>query len=643
MKRIIFYVFLFLGLGELCPALSQPNYGNKGNVVTEEGAWCWFADPRALHYENATKTINSTYIGYIDVHGNIKATQHNFLTGETNEVLIRSWFQPDDHNNPAFLVLPDERIMIFYSRHTDEACFYYRISQKRGDITSLGKEMRIITANNVTYPSPFILSNDPSHIYLCWRGINWHPTIARLTLPDDNDKVFFDWEPKQIVQSTGARPYAKYLSNGKDKIYMTYTTGHPENQNPNNVYFNYINIKDTDPNNITLTDVKGKLLCTINNGVHNVAATSSYASSYPYAVVDNAAYRDWIWQVSRDATGSPVIAMVRINNDKTSHDYYYSKWTGSEWLKIFLVNGGGHFHQTPAIENCYSGGMAIDDANPNVIYCSVPVGGTSGKLYEIVKYMVNTIDYSVTSEAVTSNSVKNNIRPYIIQNSGYSPLKLVWMHGDYFHWIVSARSAGYPTAIYSNYNLYKTPTPLPMPVVRKTYTSKVTGTSVTKGRALVITTDRYAFIAAKITGNFTVSLLLSIDTGAYNGTILQIGDLKYGLNGETLKPYIQRGDTVYNSTNVLGTSGSWKNQPPVTDGKWLAPEKFGYLDLSLTYRDGVLTTYINGLIDQCIEIYDVSLSHLKLGGFKGKVNDCRIYNKAISQTAIKALLSNRRI
>jgi len=634
----LFHVFLFVMLTKFCPALAQ----HKGNVVTEEGAWCWFADPRALHYENAAKTINSTYIGYIDVHGNIKATQHNFLTGATNEVLIRSWFQPDDHDNPVFLVLPDERIMIFYSRHTDEACFYYRVSQKPGDITSLGEEMKIITENNVTYPSPFILSSDPNHIYLCWRGINWHPTIGRLSLPDQNDHVSFDWGPKQVVQSTGARPYAKYQSNGKDKIYMTYTTAHPENQNPNNVYFNYINIKDTNPNNISLTDVKGNLLSVINSSIHNVAATSAYASSYPYAVVDNAAYRDWIWQVSKDATGNPVIAMVRINNDKDSHDYYYAKWTGSEWRKIFLVNGGAHFHQTANIEYCYSGGIAIDDANPNVIYCSVPIGGTSGRVYEIVKYIVDTTDFSVRSEAITRNSVKNNIRPYIIQNSGDSPLRLVWMHGDYFHWIVSASFAGYPTAIYTNYNLYKTTGPLPKPVVRKTFTSKVTGTAVTKSRALFTTTHSYTNIAAKITGDFTVSLLLSIDTAAYGGTILQIGDIKYGLDGQTLKPYIKRGDIIYSSTNVLGTSGRWKNHPPATDGKWLAPEKFGSFNLSLTYTNGVLTTYINGLIDQCIETSNLPLTILKLGGFKGQVKDCRIYNKALSQTAIRAILPQRR-
>ena len=170
-----------------------------GNVVTTEGAWCWFADPRALHYENTSKTINYSYIAYIDVHGSIKATQHNFLTGKNNEVLIRSYFQPDDHDVPSFLVLPDERVMIFYSRHTDEACFYYRISKKAGDITSLGAEMKIVTVDNTTYPSPFIMSDDPTHIYLCWRGINWHPTIAKLSIPDAQDNLSITWGPYQIV------------------------------------------------------------------------------------------------------------------------------------------------------------------------------------------------------------------------------------------------------------------------------------------------------------------------------------------------------------------------------------------------------------------------------------------------------------
>ena len=81
--------------------------------------------------------------------------------------------------------------------------------------------------------------------------------------------------------------------------------------------------------------------------------------------------------------------MVRISEDKTSHNYYYAHWTGKEWKKNFLAHAGGHFHQSSYIEKCYSGGMTIDPAQTNVIYCSVPVEGKYGRKYEIQKYMLN--------------------------------------------------------------------------------------------------------------------------------------------------------------------------------------------------------------------------------------------------------------
>ena len=166
---VLFLTILYVSSIHLSAQKTENVPVGGGYPVTAEGAWCWFADPRALHYENESGTINKTYIGYIDIHGNIKAMQYDFKKKKQEEVLIRSYFQPDDHNNPTFLVLPDERIMIFYSRHTDEACFYYRISQIPGDITMLGEEKVIKTRNNTTYPSPFILSDDPEHIYLCWQ------------------------------------------------------------------------------------------------------------------------------------------------------------------------------------------------------------------------------------------------------------------------------------------------------------------------------------------------------------------------------------------------------------------------------------------------------------------------------------------
>lgn len=573
MKRniVLFLIFLSVGCIRLGAQTSPDLPGGGGYQVSAEGAWCWFADPRALHFENEKGTVNKTYIGYIDVHGNIKAMQYDFKKKTQEEVLVRSYFQPDDHNNPTFLVLPDERIMIFYSRHTDEPCFYYRISRIAGDITTLGEEKVIKTENNTTYPSPFILADDPEHIYLCWRGIGWHPTIAKLSLPDSADNVNVVWGPYQMVQSTGARPYAKYMSNGKDKIYLTYTTGHPDNESPNFLYFNYIDI-----HTLQLKDVEGNVLSTLADGTFKINKSEGYAARYPSTLVDTPSERDWVWQIAADKAGNPVIAMVRISTDKTSHDYYYARWDGSEWKKTFLANAGGHFHQTPNLEKCYSAGMAIDPANTDDVYCSLPVEGKYGRVYEIVKFTMGKDGKVASREAVTRDSRQNNVRPYIIPHSESTPLRLAWMYGNYYDWIVSSQyPQGFCTGIVCDFKGF--------PDRRKK-----------KG---TVTSGNFEFNPRK---PFTLEQTVTLDADNYHGCLLKLGELEYHLNGQTLKPEVRYQGKTYGSTNVLGTSDCWKGESRGTIGQWFTPQKHKSLCLRMEYKGGVLCVYINGLLDQKI-------------------------------------------
>lgn len=604
--------------------LNEETIKFPNNTITDKGAWCWFADPRAIHYENERGTINSTYIGYIDVHGNIKATQIDHLTNTTNEVLIRSWFQPDDHNNPTFLVLPDERVMIFYSRHTDEACFYYRVSQKPGDITTLGKEIRLATSHNTTYPSPFILSDDPDHIYLCWRGIGWHPTIARLTIPDANDEAGFNWGPYQIVRSQegkrGVRPYAKYQSNRKDKIYLAYTTTHPDNQSTNYVYLNYIDI-----NTKELKDIKGNGLTVVGNNIlHDVDATEAYKNEHPFSIVDDSPLRNWLWDLSIDKQGKPVIAMVSISNDKQSHDYYHVRWTGNEWKKTFLTNAGGHFHQSPEIENCYSGGMAIDKANPFIIYGSVPIEGKYGRVYELKKFTVAIDSDDVSEEQLTFDSPKNNIRPFVIFNDNYP--QMAWMYGDYYDWIVSSsRPKGFPTAINTNMILPENS----MNLQQGLLIDRNIG-NVSQGKTKKVKVQNCK--------SFTVALTLSIDSASYYGDILSIKDFSYGIGSEGFpKPYVKNSNNIYTSTNVLGTSDSWQKGRRGTGGQWYPPEKLKTFQLAMSYEKGILKTYINGLVDQYIEIGSLPFSEVSVGGFNGVIHKLQVYDHVLTQNKIKAL------
>ena len=559
----------------------QAQTTNNGNtVVSEEGAWCWFADPRALHYENATGSINATYIGYIDVHGNVKATQYDWVSGRKTDVLVRSYFQPDDHNNPTFLVLPDERVMIFYTRHTDEPCIWYRVSTRPGDITSLGDEKRLATANNTTYPSPFILSDDPQHIYLCWRGINWHPTIARLTMPDKNGDCRFDFGPKQIVQSTGARPYAKYQSNGKDKIYVSYTTGHPDNEMPDWLYFNVIDVNKG--NGPILRDLNGKQLSIINNGVFNVNKTDTYAANYPLTVVDRSAnVRNWVWQIALDADEHPVIAYPHIDDAKTSHEYWYARWNGSKWVNTRVQQAGHAFPQNwNQTERCYSGGMSLDPDNINDLYLSIPTkDGKYNKdgVYEIWKYTIGDDGKVAGSTQITYNSPKNNARPFVIPGSKNSPLRVAWMQGDYYYWMVQKNyPKGYPTGIHSNYAWKEELTP------QLEYAPQ-------KDKFCICKDNTLSFVFIQGSGR------------KYKGTLLSDGKGCTYAIGDDYYPVFTIGGKTYKSQNRLLNSDNWASQSTGTSGD-NHPTELPMWVLSMTYDGKVLTTYRNGLVDQVIEI-----------------------------------------
>lgn len=619
MKNKVLYIVLMAiatVFVELKGAL-MPLQNNEFAEISPEGAWCWFADPRALHYENADKGIDRTYIGYIDVHGNIKATQIDWKSNRCEEVLIRSYFQPDDHDNPTFLTLPDGRVMVFYSRHTDEPCFYYRVSREPGDITTLGEEKVLRTKENTTYPSPFILSDDPEHIYLCWRGINWHPTIGRMMIPDAEGNTNFDWGPYQMVQSTGARPYAKYASNRKDKLYFAYTTGHPDNEDPNCVYFN-----EVDVNGLYLKDINGKVLSRIQDGPYHVDKSPEFVAANPAVVVDHSGYRDWIWELSMQSDEHPVIAMVQISSDKKDHDYYWVTWDGNEWKKTFLADAGGHFHNSPDIEKCYSGGMTIDKKNPRVVYGSVPVEGKHGKVYEIIKYTVNP-DGTVSGEAITKNSLIGNARPYSIPGTQKKPVSLAWMNGDYYDWIVSKeRPSGYPTAIYADG---------PMPV-SKTKLPK----TVAKG---TLDASQSAKLDVKNNGDFTINMKLSDVGRNLPGSRWEFGDFSYGVDRLTLKPYVFVDGSLYKSTNMIATSDGWTKYIRATDGKWCAPEIPDEVEICLTYQDGVLRTYIDGLLDQNIKVQGLETNGIESVSNPGLMTEYGIYPAALNQDLIKALVN----
>jgi hypothetical protein len=414
-----------------------------------------------------------------------------------------------------------------------------------------------------------------------------------------------------MVQSTGARPYAKYYSNGKDKLYMTYTTGHPDNEWPNWLYFNVINLnaeKQTDGTvtvSPTLEDIKGNHLSVIADGKFRVNKSAEYKQTYPYTLVDAPTNsRAWVWQIACDTEGLPAIAMVRIDRSKNQHQYYYAKWTGEAWRLTDLADGGGRFHPSNT-EYCYSGGEALDPANPNVIYLSIPTKGRTGKsIHEIWRYTLNNQGQVVMKEQVTRNSEKNNVRPFVLPGSEGSPLRLMWMHGDYAYWIVKkGYPTGFPTAIHAH---------LPKGRIPCQEVSKATK------------------------GAFTIDVSMQLPADHYHGTLLTTQSFSYGLDKESVKPYVEMGGNRYYSTNQLYTSDNWATNCTGTHGdNWPTPH--ATLRITFTYDGNHLTVYRNGLIDQVIEVRKLKASQVNKGDIPGCNINVETYDRCLPQEELQAL------
>ena len=98
-------------------ALATSGAGSQAALeVAEDGAWCWFADPRAILVGDHLLS------GWVSSGGDIVVSDRQ-PGGEATASVLHAALQKDDHANPALLALPDGRVMAFYSRHTGSEMF----------------------------------------------------------------------------------------------------------------------------------------------------------------------------------------------------------------------------------------------------------------------------------------------------------------------------------------------------------------------------------------------------------------------------------------------------------------------------------------------------------------------------------------
>jgi hypothetical protein len=415
--------------------------------IAPDGAWTWFNDERAIWHGGFL------FSGYVTKDGRYGMTRYDPATNSSGHSVISTDAsrQMDDHNNPSITVLPDGKLLICYSPHNSDGIFYFRKSRVMFPVMEAdwGDEQTHSFSHRNTYNNTYYLSKEPTRIFNFHRCINLNPT---LTLSNDLGTT---WETPLHFIKTGTGntlPYPRYCANHFDRIDLIYTDGHPRNDN-NSIYHLFYRNGSFFRTDGTAVKNLSALPLDHDNGERG-SIVYSYASDVwklgegPDDYIPTG--RAWTWDICYGVDGHPV-CVFQVQRDEVagcawSYDrvyYYYSCWTGNEWKKKFIAQGGRGLYPN---EDDYAGGMCLDPDNPNVVYISSNhsdpfdlnydgngVRNTAlnpDERYEIYRGETTDRGKTFTWEAITSNSARDNLRPFVPENHGFDR-HVIWIEGEY--------------------------------------------------------------------------------------------------------------------------------------------------------------------------------------------------------------------
>lgn len=404
-----------LGCVQESPVSENPFDGVDEQVFARGGAWTWFNDERAVFADSVL------YVGHVDTAGYSSVTTYPIGSphGATRHRLS-SFRQQDDHNNPALLERGDGSLLAAYARHHEDPYWFWRTAETES-IEWAPEQRTDSMGAPVTYANVFRLSAEDGRIYNFFRAGNFDPTLMR-----SSDGGASWEEPRHFLRAGDQyqRPYAKYVSNGTDRIDVLYTQGHPR-QVKNDVYHLYY--RDG-----ALHKSDGTPICRLEAAdclpVEYQEGTRIYAA--------HQAGRAWVWDVEYAEEGAPAGVYVAARDSTVGQDlrYRYARFSPSEgrWNEGEIAHAGTRLYEG---ENHYAGGIVISPNDARVVYLSADVDPETGDAREVGRYELYRGVQSRRGESwqwtqLTEESDADNMRPYVTTGVDNRPV-LLWMQGTY--------------------------------------------------------------------------------------------------------------------------------------------------------------------------------------------------------------------
>lgn len=417
-NQFILVALLFLAMN--AGAQHTTTLSKSPQLLAEDAAWCWFADPRAVYHKGEQERI---YYGYINSKGDVMIGARDQKTGKTETFNLHPELQIDDHNVPSILFLPDGKLLAFYTHHNGK--FFTRKSKRAEDITEWEEE-RILEFGPgkklICYSHPVMLAEENNRIYMFFRSryvtgkkATFKDWYQMMSYSDDLGQTWTDAQRVMDSYDVDNPVYMKVSSDNKSRIDILFTDGHPK-IGAASVYHMYY--KDGQ-----LHQTSGKSIAPLSAmpiGVDKIDKV--------YDVTKHKT-KSWIWDIALDKKGHPIIAYTRYPHE-TDHRYHYARWDGKKWLDEELVKAGPYITRlrpgAKLLEGHYSGGVVLDHNNTDNVYLSREINGK----FEIQEWKRNGKEWTI--KEITKQSQQDNVRPYVVYGS-HKPIVL-WMQGTYHHY-----------------------------------------------------------------------------------------------------------------------------------------------------------------------------------------------------------------
>lgn len=412
----------------------QENVAGKLIIFNDNGAWCWFQDPRAI-----VDTISGTIIiGSVAARegpdgkkrrGNVEAAVYDIKTGTRKIVVLHKRLQVDDHNTAAFFIRPDGRYLASYAKHNYEKCSYWRVSTHPHAATSWQREKtfdwtRLIGKANITYSNLHYLSVE-KRLYNFLRGISTDPTIM---LSSDEGNTF-SYAGKLFTETLVGyvNAYTRYVSNGNDRIDVICTEHHPRDFN-NSIYHGYIKGGKLHTSDGRVVDDN----VLDDKGHSQTELTRIFAANSIWG--KETMTHAWTTDLRLDRDGNPVALFtcrandIPENSNFDDHRFFYARWNGREWIVHQVAKAGPCLWRR---EEDYTGLGSIHPHHPDILYISAPIDPRDEsklKHHEIFRGVTKDGGATWQWTPITENSTLDNLRPYIpIWDENHTAV--IWFRG----------------------------------------------------------------------------------------------------------------------------------------------------------------------------------------------------------------------